>query len=148
MGNLLNTICMNGKPKYFLFRELIASETAETLGIDNTPEWDEIAALKILAIDVLDPIRVLWGHPIIVTSGYRSTLLNTIVGGVSNSQHRCREMSAAADITTGNKRDNLLLANMIKKSNIQYDQLIVEDGGRWLHVSSSLKPRRLEIVYG
>lgn len=142
MGNILNTICMNNKPKYFSFRELISSSTAEAMGIDNTPEWDEITALKMLAMDVLDPIRVLWGHPIIVNSGYRSSQLNAAVGGVFNSQHRCQGMTAAADITTGNKQANILLTDMIIKSDIQYDQLIVEDGGRWLHVSFSLKPRR------
>lgn len=136
---------MNDKPKYFTFKELTASSTADKLGMDNTPTWDEIAALKMLAMDVLDPIRVLWGCPIIVNSGYRSKLLNAAVGGVPNSQHRCQGMTAAADITAGNRRDNLLLADMIIKSNIQYDQLIVEDSGRWLHVSFSMKPRRQAI---
>lgn len=136
---------MNEKPKYFTFRELTASSTADKLRIDNTPSWDEIAAIKMLAVDVLDPIRVLWGHPIIVNSGYRCKLLNAEVGGVPNSQHRCQGMTAAADITAGNRRDNLLLADMITKSDIQYDQLIVEDGGRWLHVSMSLKPRKQAI---
>lgn len=136
---------MNNKPKYFSFRELTVSSTAEKLGIDNTPSWDEITALKMLAMDVLDPIRVLWGHPIIVSSGYRCRQLNAAVGGVSNSQHMCQGMAAAADITAGNKRANLLLAEMIRESDVQYDQLIIEDGGRWLHVSNSLTPRRQTI---
>lgn len=136
---------MNNNPKYFTFKELTASSTAAQLGIDNTPSWDEITALKMLAMDVLDPIRVLWGHPILVSSGYRCRSLNAAVGGVPKSQHRCQGMSAAADITTGTKEANLLLADMIVKSEIQYDQLIIEDGGRWLHVSHSLTPRRQTI---
>lgn len=138
---------MNTKPKYFTIRELIKSTTAERLGIDNMPSWDELEALRMLATEVLDPIRVMWGHPIIVNSGYRSGQLNAAVGGVPNSQHRCKDMSAAADITAGNEEANLLLANMIKESDVQYDQLIVEDGGKWLHVSNSLKPRRQAIIH-
>ena len=136
---------MNMEPKYFTLRELIASSTAKKMGIDNTPSWNELTALKMLAMDVLDPIRVLWGHPIIVNSGYRCRELNAAVGGAQNSQHMCKGMTAAADITAGNRRSNMLLADMVRESNIQYDQLIVEDGGRWLHVSFSLNPRRQTI---
>ena len=73
--------------KYFTMTELTASATARRKGIDNTPDMQAKANLTALVSNVLDPLRELYGKPIVVTSGYRSVKLNRAVGGAARSQH-------------------------------------------------------------
>lgn len=122
-------------PKYFTLKELTASDTATRQGIDNTPNWDAVACLRELVVDVLDPIRALWGAPLYVTSGYRCSKLNKAVGGVSNSYHVAGKGCAAADITAGSKKANRKLFEMVEDSEIRFEELICENGGEWLHVA-------------
>ena len=91
--------------KYFNLSELTASATAERLAIDNTPPHAARKMLTILVEQLLAPIRRRYGAPIIVTSGYRCTALNTAVGGVANSHHI---VGCAADIV-GKTPSNLPL---------------------------------------
>lgn len=118
--------------KYFSIEELTASSEARTHRIDNTPPPAVKVNLANLINRLLDPIRELWGAPIIVNSGFRSHTLNKMVGGVSNSQHLTGE---AADITAGSPTKNKELFEMIVSSSLKFDQLIDEDNYRWLHVS-------------
>ena len=82
--------------KYFSLSEFSHSDTAVSLGIDNTVPWEYIPKIQHLVHCVLDPIREHWGLPIRVTSGYRSPELNEEVGGVEDSWHMD---GCAADIT-------------------------------------------------
>jgi hypothetical protein len=78
---------MEWKGKYFTLYELTKSATASRCGIDNTPTEAIIKNLHELVVNVLDPLRLAWGQPIIVGSGYRCPKLNKLVGGAKNSQH-------------------------------------------------------------
>lgn len=117
--------------KYFSIDELCSSEVAERRGIANKPDADVLENLEALVDNVLDPLRDAFGEPIYVNSGYRSTLINNIVGGAKNSQHLRGE---AADITGGTKEKNKKLLNYILR-NLQFDQLINEGNFSWIHVS-------------
>ncbi|MBC5633475.1 hypothetical protein H8S65_11960 [Parabacteroides sp. N37] len=77
--------------------ELTRSYAATENGLDNSPGETELAALKRLAVDVLEPLRECLGAPIIVTSGFRNPAVNRLVGGVAASQHTKGE---AADCYT------------------------------------------------
>ena len=81
--------------------------------------------------NVLDPLREWWGKPLIVSSGYRCPELNAAVKGSRTSQHMSGQ---AADIDTGDRQQNKLLFEYIKK-NLPYDQLIDESNFAWVHVS-------------
>ncbi len=118
--------------RHFTYQELTRSATASRLGIANIPNQRQRRNLRCLVEAVLDPVRTLWGKPLLVTSGYRCEALNKAVGGVPDSQHK---EGNAADITTGNAKDNERLFNLIINSNIAYDQLIGEQNFRWLHIS-------------
>lgn len=59
-----------------------------------------------LARTVLEPMRVEWGRPFQILSGYRAPALNKAVGGSPTSQHAT---AAAADITTADVRMLFLL---------------------------------------
>lgn len=121
--------------KYFSIEELCRSETADAKGIDNSPSAVVRGNLEALVSNVLDPLREAFGNPIIVNSGYRSTLLNNILGGARSSQHTRGE---AADITAEDVKDNKQLFEIIRE-NLPFDQLIWEKGTRtypdWIHVS-------------
>lgn len=121
--------------KYFSIEELCRSETADAKGIDNCPSAVVRGNLEALVSNVLDPLREAFGKPIIVNSGYRSTLLNNILGGARSSQHTRGE---AADITAEDVKDNKQLFEIIRE-NLPFDQLIWEKGTRtypdWIHVS-------------
>lgn len=92
----------------------------------------------------LDPIRELWGKPIGVNSGYRSPELNRAVGGKTTSQHQRGE---AADITTGSVEGNRKLFELIQASGIEFDQLIDENGYKWLHVSYVSRGNRKQVLH-
>lgn len=125
--------------EFFTKSELTRSDTARIRGIDNTPTPEASAALDALMWNVLDPIRRMWGKPIIVNSGYRCPKLNAEIGGSATSQHMKGE---AADITAGDPTKNKELFDMIAQSAIPFDQLIDEKNYRWIHVSYRPNGRR------
>lgn len=126
--------------KNFTLEELTFSITANNHGINNTPNSEAKAALKRLAVEVLQPIRDAYGQPIIVSSGYRCPALNAAVGGVKNSQH---VLGQAADIKAVNQKANGILFNfirdLVKSGKLKVGQLIWEYGTKtrpnWIHVS-------------
>ena len=131
--------------KYFTIRELTRSATAQSRGIDNTPTPAIRAKLETLITNCLDPIRRIYGRPIIVSSGYRSPALNAAVGGVANSQHT---MGEAADLVPASGGS---LAGIFRAA-VQYgryDPLIIEQSGRskWVHVSYGPRNRRKILAY-
>ena len=90
--------------KYFTLKELTHSDTAVSLGIDNTPTASAVPLMVELIDRVLDPIREHWGLPIRVHSGYRCPTLNEEVGGVEDSWHM---LGCAADISAiGNDEEH------------------------------------------
>ncbi len=117
--------------KYFSIEELCRSEAAQRRNVPNVPSGSVRLNLEALADHVLDPLREAFGKPVTVNSGYRSTLLNKIVGGAANSQHTRGE---AADITAGGREENRWLFEYIR-THLPYDQLIDEKNYRWIHVS-------------
>ena len=107
--------------KNFYLSEFITSQTAERLGIDNTPSDIIIANLTSLAKTVLQPLRDHYGCPVVISSGYRCPKLNKAIGGAVSSQHMKGE---AVDIKVPGV-SNYDLANYIK-DNLNYDQVILE----------------------
>lgn len=65
--------------KNFTLLELTKSNTATRLGISNTPDKEGIHKLRLLATELLQPLRNAVG-PLRVTSGYRSESLNKAIG--------------------------------------------------------------------
>lgn len=137
------------EPKYFELDELLSSETALNCGIENLPTWSDIENLHELAMNVLDPIRVQWGQPLIVTSGYRSAELNAKVGGVPNSAHM---IGCAADVhlSSWSKRSITDLFELIQKMTeeglIEVDQVILYRKKRIVHISHEYPARHQFIV--
>ena len=126
---------------HFTLSDFIRSETAQAKGIDNTPSLEAVSNLQYLCQQVLEPLRVWLGKPIVINSGYRSSQLNQLVGGVSNSQHLTGE---AADIRLPDKATGQLYAEYILE-HCRFDQLLFEQNAKgtcWLHVSCKRKGNR------
>jgi hypothetical protein len=115
--------------EHFTLEEMCFSETSARLGIDNTPGPIETANLK-LVVALMEKIRTLLGdRPIVVHSGYRAPEVNKAVGGVATSTH-C--FGLACDFACPDFGTSYEVALVILKSDIEYDQLILEYG--WVHV--------------
>ena len=114
--------------KYFSVKEMLHSDTADRLKIDNTPISDEIVDNIQYLMSRLDEIRGGYGKPIYINSGYRCAELNKLVGGKPNSQHLKGE---AADL-----RFDIDLLNFIIQF-CHFDQLIIEKSktSKWIHIS-------------
>ena len=126
--NMTQTI----KSEFFSFAELIKSSTATKHHIDNTPPADVIRNLQYGVDMVLDPLRRIYGKPIIITSGYRCPKLNTLVGGVSNSWHT---QGNAADIHVASLTEaTKLFSNLQKIPSVDTVLFEHSGSGQWLHV--------------
>ena len=127
---------------YFTDDELTHSDTADRLGLDNTPSSSTLRKLHALRDAVLNPARKKLGSFIRVNCAYRSPAVNSAVGGTSNSQHLTGE---AADITAGSiPRNRELFRILVSLGN--YDQLIWEKGGQWIHVSYKIGSGRKQLL--
>lgn len=121
--------------KHISYKEATHSNTATRRGIKNVPTDKHLAAMKALAKNVFEPVRVHFDKPIRVNSFFRSGALNKAIGGSTTSQH-CKGEAIDMDATKG--FTNKEIYNYIK-DNLEYDQLIWEFGTDkepdWIHVS-------------
>ena len=122
--------------KHISDREGVYSTTATRQGLDNTPNEEQLANMKLLAKKVFEPLREWVGGPIRINSFFRGPELNKAIGGSSKSQH-CK--GQAVDIDDGGcKKSNAEMYHWIKE-NLDFDQMIWEfgtdDNPNWVHVS-------------
>ena len=117
--------------KHISFEEATLSPTGLRLGIDNTPNEEILANMKLVAERCFEPIRNWYGKPIKVNSFYRCDALNKAVKGSATSQH---VDGKAMDISTGTKAGNKLIYEWAK-NNLIFDQLINEYDYAWVHIS-------------
>ena len=120
--------------KNFSLSELVKSQEATRKGINNTPNALAIENLRVLASEVLQPVRDNFG-PVSVSSGFRSSLVNRAIGGSPTSDH-CYGYAADFEVPGV---DNKEVALWIR-DNLKFRQLILEfyDGttnGGWVHCS-------------
>ena len=103
--------------------------------VNNTPNAEQLDALRDLCENVLQPIRDEFG-PVKVNSGFRSADVNRLVGGSATSDH-CKGMAADIEVQSVS---NLELAAWIR-NNLEFKQLILEfhnpsdPSSGWVHVS-------------
>jgi len=121
--------------EHFQLEEFERSDTAKRMGIDNTVPNQLLPNIQALCENVLEPLRLHFGIPIYISSGYRCPRLNAKVGGVKSSQHQRGE---AADIYIKNKEMPLKAVFDWMAKHLDYDQIIWEtrpSGSKWIHVS-------------
>ena len=70
--------------KHISNKESVYSRTALRLGIENKPNEEQLANMKLLAEEVFEPLRAYVGGPIKINSFFRSPELNKAIGVVQN----------------------------------------------------------------
>ena len=131
--------------RHFSYQELTKTSVSEK----NEPNSYQLENITKLAIFVLEPIRAKF-DAVKINSCFRSGVVNRSVGGSFTSQHLANS-GAAADIGSVENATLLEVYSWIK-SNLNYDQLIIEgvrsfdkpENMKWLHVSFDSTNNRKE----
>jgi hypothetical protein len=128
---------------HFTLEELIQSDTATRLDIDNTPDSEVMDNLIFLA-GKLENVRDLLGYPMLISSGYRSLPLNRHLGSKDTSAHT---KGLAIDFISPNYGTPRDIVAAIVESNIDYDQVILEFD-RWVHLAFTQTdvPRKQSLI--
>ena len=113
----------------FTWEEMTYSRVAVENGLLNEPPFEVKLAIKELVKRLLQPLRLAYGKPIAITSGYRSPEVNRLVGGVPSSQHVKGE---AADCYVP---DPKVLLDVLLFSKLPFDQAILYKQKKFLHLS-------------
>lgn len=132
--------------RHFTLSELIKSDTADRLNIDNIPNFAQVQLLALFVDSCLEPIREAAGQPIIVNSGYRCKALNDAIGGSKTSHHMMSNGHCAADITLGDPALNRALFSVLEKSDIPINEWILGKDARYIHVSWHPWMRKREVI--
>lgn len=105
----------------------------------------KITQMNILA-HFAEQVRLIVNCPMKITSGIRCEELNAVVGGSKTSQHLKGE--AIDFIPTKIKIQTAF--NKIRKSNLEFGQLIIEKSGKseWIHISIGVKRQVLKYDNG
>jgi len=137
---------------HFTLKEMIHSDKAIELGIDNSLDPDDADDAKIIRClvyvceTILEPAREHYGKPITPSSGYRCKALNTAVKGSPVSQHMKGE---AVDFEIPGVA-NIDLAYWLARNIKDFDQIILERYERhkpsagWVHMSNIPSANRNE----
>ena len=122
----------------FNYLELIHSNTAKARGIDNTPSEQIKNNLIASCKNLWQPARDILEVPMKINSGYRSPVLNKIIGGSTTSTH-C--YGYAIDFVApkfGTTTDIVkTLVQEFTKRGIAWDQIILEfpsSPNSWVHL--------------
>ena len=127
---------------HFTLEELTFTDHRE---FDNTPNEQELANLKRLALFLEEVKKLLGGKAIMVNSAFRSAEVNRAVGSTDKSQHR---LGCACDIRVPNMTPDEVVKAIIN-SDLEYDQ-VIREFDRWTHVSIpntvDEKPRKMALI--
>lgn len=131
--------------QHFTLGEFTASDTAQRHGIDNTPAPQVIEELKRTAA-LMEQVRTTLNCPIIITSGYRCSAVNKLIGSNPTSKH---VQGLACDFKVPAYGDPLAVCKAIERSGITFGKLILEyytpDGGGWTHIQVGTERKVLTI---
>ena len=128
----------------FTAHEMCKSNTAQRRGIDNSANPEILRCLGLLCNNVLQKLRDKLG-PIRITSAYRSPALNRAIGGSRKSAHM-EGKAADCIIVRDGKMDNKLIFDAVIELDLNFDQMIWEFGGKWIHISYDENRNRKQIL--
>jgi zinc D-Ala-D-Ala carboxypeptidase len=143
---------MENVSPHLSYEEIVRSDTAKRKNIKNEPSSFQLTRIKILAEKVFEPLRNHFNIPINISSCFRSTMLNAMMGGARDSQHMADNGAAIDldnDVYINSSVNNTDIFNYIH-DNLDYDQLIWEFGNDlkpdWVHVSYTKGKNRKETL--
>lgn len=144
---------MNNISKNITYYEATKSQTAERLGIDNTPNEEQLTAMRLWAEKIFEPVRkYVWdkyGKPLAITCFFRSEALNEVTPNSSQTSQHPKGEAGDIDSDVFGGATNKEIFEFIRK-NLRFDQLIWEYGDdknpAWVHVSYSFEKNRMEVL--
>lgn len=129
--------------KSFMLSEFLYSDKALELDIDNEiAEGEHLENLRLLCVELLQPLRNALGVGLYISSGFRCAALNEAVGGVSTSQHTTGQ---AADVYCRRQFAPIDIARMVVALRLPFDQLILYP--TFVHLSLTDGDNRGQILY-
>lgn len=135
--------------KYVSLSEVVHSDNAKRLGIDNSPTPEHLENLKTLSAEVFDKVREFVGGPLFISSGYRSKALNDATPGASSTSDHSTGCALDLDCDRFGSKKNSEIFNYIK-DNLEFKQLIWEFGNSaepdWVHVSYKKGANKKQIL--
>ena len=129
----------------FTAHEMCKSNTAQRRGIDNSANPEILRCLGLLCNNVLQKLRDKLG-PIRITSAYRSPALNRVLSGSSKRSQHMEGKAADCIIVRDGKMDNKLIFDAVIELDLNFDQMIWEFGGKWIHISYDENRNRKQIL--
>ena len=125
----------------FSISELITSSTAARYNINNMPDIRALDSMLELIYYVLQPLREIIKKPMKITSGFRNSEVNRLVGGARNSQHLTGQ---AADFVIDGMTPAAVI-EIVKKSGIEFDQ-VINEYNKWTHISFNKGKNRKQVL--
>lgn len=130
---------------HFTLEEFTTSDMASRHFIDNSPSQIALTELSRTAA-LMEQVRSLLCKPIQITSGYRCSALNKLVGSKPTSKH---VQGLACDFKSS-FGDPLQVCRQILESDIIFGKLILEfydptTGGGWTHIEVGSERKVLTI---
>lgn len=131
----------------FTISELIKSDTAARYNINNMPDIYSLDNMLNLIWYCLQPLRDKLGKPIIITNGFRCFALWKKLDdlGLNPSKTSQHLKGQAADLVVNGMTQEALF-NFIKKSGVEFDQLIWEQDNNCVHISFVKGKNRKQIL--
>lgn len=116
----------------FTFRESIFSQTGVNAGIFNYPNEEEFQNILKTAVEMELVRAVLFGQPLEITSWFRNSSVNKLVGGSTNSDHMT---GSAVDFKCFGFGTPVVICQKLieRKESLPFKQLILESS--WVHIS-------------
>jgi len=133
--------------KSFTLEEFVKSQEAIRLGIDNTPDEDQIFNLQLLCNNVIQPVRDYFNKPVVISSGYRSPELCLAIGSSASSQHTKGQAADFEIFGVHNKEVSDFIVN-----SLDWDQCILEfwnesdPNSGWIHCSYAYGANRRQYL--
>lgn len=128
--------------QHFTLLEFTRSAKALELGIKNTPTDEHISNMRALCENVMEPIRLHYKRPVIITSGFRSVELNMAINKQTttplNLSRHCYGQACDFKISGVSNFD---IAYWCKHNLPTYHQIILEfytpgvPNSGWVHIS-------------
>ena len=125
----------------FSISELTASDKAAQYNINNMPDIHSLDNMLELIYYVLQPLREIIKKPMKITSGFRNSEVNKLVGGAKNSQHLNGQ---AADFKVDGMTPAAVI-EIVKKSGIEFDQ-VINEYNQWTHISFNKGKNRKQVL--
>jgi len=136
--------------QHFCLDEFTKSSTAIKHGIQNNPPQEAVENLRRLCANTLEPLREELGLPVVITSGFRTKILNDLLAHSSERSQHMQGQAADFYVAPGqsglSRRELLIKAFrlIITSEQIDYDQLILYPS--FIHVSYVSRERNRRTI--